>query len=167
MTESVMSAKSAQSSRSTPFAPRGLLPNILRRIAEITTATASFFRSSRPASIEAESAAVDTEGATATALLSAGAHVDGEPQIAAIARFVPDQQEIERRRSMVRIFFNDFWDGASDKPAAFVARLDEAEDYLNERLAANGESWRVDAETRLMLGLPARASSGGSAERMS
>jgi hypothetical protein len=25
-----------------------------------------------------------------------------------------------------------------DKPAAFVERLDQAEDYLNERLTANG-----------------------------
>jgi hypothetical protein len=28
-----------------------------------------------------------------------------------------------------------------------VERLDEAEDYLNERLAANGEFCRVDAKT--------------------
>jgi hypothetical protein len=74
----------------------------------------------------------------------------------------PEQQEIERRRHLVRMYFNDFWDGASDKPAAFAARLDQAEHYLNERLAANGESWRVDAKTRFMLGLPPRVSSRAS-----
>jgi hypothetical protein len=167
MTESGMSAGSAQSSRSPSFALRGVLPNVLRRFAEMTAAAATFFRSSRPGSIDAqaESGAVETETAAATAPLSANAGLDREPQIETIARFVPDQQEIERRRDLVRIFFNDFWDGATDKPAAFVARLDEAEDYLNERLAANGEAWRVDAKTRLMLGLPARASSSGPAKR--
>ena len=76
---------------------------------------------------------------------------------------MPDQQEIERRRNLVRIFFNDFWSGTLDKPAAFVERLDAAEDYLNERLAANGEFWRVDAKTRVMLGLPPRSNSSVSA----
>jgi hypothetical protein len=57
--------------------------------------------------------------------------------------------------------FNDFWRGVYEKPAAFVERLDQAEDYLNERLAANGEFWRLDAKTRAMLGLPPRSSSPG------
>jgi hypothetical protein len=73
--------------------------------------------------------------AAATASLAAGVNVDTEPEINSVAHIVPDQQEIERRRNLVRIFFNDFWSGASDKPAAFVERLDEAENYLNERLA--------------------------------
>jgi hypothetical protein len=30
------------------------------------------------------------------------------------------------------MWFNDYWNGAYEKPAAFVQRLDEAEDYLNE-----------------------------------
>jgi hypothetical protein len=55
-------------------------------------------------------------------------------------------------------FFNDFWSGTHDKPAAFAERLDQAEDYLNERLTANGEVWRLDAKTRIMLGLPPRSS---------
>jgi len=37
------------------------------------------------------------------------------------------------------MLFNDFWNGTSEKPVAFVDRLDQAEDYLNERLAASGE----------------------------
>jgi hypothetical protein len=55
--------------------------------------------------------------------------------------------------------FNDFWSGAYEKPVAFVERLDQAEDYLNERLAATGEFWQLDAKMRLMLGLPPRSSS--------
>jgi hypothetical protein len=61
--------------------------------------------------------------------------------------------------NLVRTLFNDFWSGAHNKPTAFVERLDQAEDYLNERLAANGEFWRLDPNTRAMLGLPPRSSS--------
>jgi hypothetical protein len=32
-----------------------------------------------------------------------------------------------------------------------VERLDQAEGYLNDRLAANGEGWRLDAKTRHWL----------------
>ena len=76
--------------------------------------------------------------------------------ISSIAHNELSQQEIERRRGLVRAFFNDFWSGTHDKPAAFAERLDQAEDYLNERLTANGEGWRLDAKTRIMLGLPPR-----------
>jgi hypothetical protein len=57
------------------------------------------------------------------------------------------------------MLFNDFWNGAYNKPVAFAQRLDEAEDYLNARLAAHGEFWRLDADTRAILGLPPRSSS--------
>jgi hypothetical protein len=56
----------------------------------------------------------------------------------------------------VRTLFNDFWSGEDQKPASFTARLDQAEDYLNERLAASGEIWKLDAKTRVMLGLRPR-----------
>jgi hypothetical protein len=56
------------------------------------------------------------------------------------------------------MLFNDFWSGAYDKPAAFVERLDQAEDYVNMRLTACGEFWQLNAETRLMLGLPTKSS---------
>jgi hypothetical protein len=46
------------------------------------------------------------------------------------------------------MLFNDFWSGPYEKPAAFVERLNQAEDYLNDRLTANGEVWRLDANTR-------------------
>jgi hypothetical protein len=42
--------------------------------------------------------------------------------------------------------------------AAHHGRLDQAEDYVNERLTACGEYWQLDAETRLMLGLPTKGS---------
>jgi hypothetical protein len=66
------------------------------------------------------------------------------------------REEIQRRRDLIRSLFNDFWSGRDDKPAAFVDRLDEAETYLNERLTASGENWRLDASTRTILGLPPR-----------
>jgi hypothetical protein len=80
-------------------------------------------------------------------------------RVDSVGQAIPDAQEIDRRRSLVRTLFNDFWSEADDKPGAFVQRLDLAEDYLNDRLAANGEFWRLDANTRAMLGLPARSSS--------
>lgn len=75
---------------------------------------------------------------------------------AEISGALPDQQEIRRRRDLVRVLFNEFWSGQDDKPAAFVDRLDRAEPYLNERLAGGGELWQLDADARKMLGLPPR-----------
>jgi len=80
-----------------------------------------------------------------------------DAEIKPIADSVPEQQEIERRRNVIRMLFNDFWIGIHDKPAAFVDRLDQAEDYVNERLAASGEFWRLDDKTRRMLCLPRRS----------
>jgi hypothetical protein len=94
-----------------------------------------------------------------TVPITADVKVDTEAQIQSAAPTVLDQEEIQRRRDLVRTLFNDFWSGAYEKPAAFVERLDQAEDYLNERLKANGEVWRLDATTRAMLGLPPRSSS--------
>jgi hypothetical protein len=71
------------------------------------------------------------------------------------------QEEIQRRRDLVRILFNDFWSGDYEKPATFVERLDQAEDYVNERLAETGELWQLDPKTRGTLGLPPRSNSPG------
>jgi hypothetical protein len=79
------------------------------------------------------------------------------------APVVLDAQEIQRRRELVRSLFNDFWSDSDEKPAAFVDRLDQAESYLNERLSASGEPWQIDANTRKVLGLPARSNSRGAA----
>ena len=66
----------------------------------------------------------------------------------------PSQEEIDRRRGIVRAFFNDYWSSIDDKPSSFAERLDRAEEYINERVAAGGESWRLGAATRKQLGLP-------------
>lgn len=68
----------------------------------------------------------------------------------------PSQDEIERRRGMVRRYFNDYWSSIEDKPASFAERLDGAEAYINERVAAGGEPWQLDPATRKQLGLPPR-----------
>ena len=64
------------------------------------------------------------------------------------------EEEIDRRRGVVRAFFNDYWSSVDDKPASFAERLDGAEGYINERVAARGETWRLDPATREQLGLP-------------
>src|SRR5499427_8811997 len=66
----------------------------------------------------------------------------------------PNKQEIARRREIVRQFFNDFWVSAEDKPRTFAERLDRAEGHINERLAARGETWQLDAASRKQFGLP-------------
>ena len=111
---------------------------------------------------EAGPIAAATENAVLTATESFSVPVNAEVKVdtdAQIDSAVPDQEEIQRRRDLVRTLFNDFWSEAHDKPAAFVERLDQAEDYVNERLTACGEFWRLDASTRVMLGLPPRANS--------
>jgi len=94
-----------------------------------------------------------------TVPVNAEARGDTDTQINSPASTIPDQDEIQRRRDLVRTLFNDFWSEAHDKSAAFVERLDQAEDYVNERLTACGEFWRLDASTRVMLSLPPRANS--------
>jgi hypothetical protein len=88
-----------------------------------------------------------------TAPVTADVIVVPDAQTNRAAHIVLDDQEIQRRRDLVRAFFNDFWSGSDDKPAAFVDRLDQAEPYVNERLTAGGEFWRLDAETRLKQGV--------------
>ena len=67
---------------------------------------------------------------------------------------ISTRQELERRREIVRQFFNDFWRSADYKPVTFAERLNRAEGYINERLAACGEAWQLDPATRKQLGLP-------------
>jgi len=80
-----------------------------------------------------------------------------ETQVTALSNGSPDGQEIQRRRELVRVLFNDFWKGSDEKPVTFADRLNQAEAYLNERLNERGEAWQLDAATRKMLGLPPRA----------
>jgi hypothetical protein len=77
-----------------------------------------------------------------------------DSQISITSEASLNKQEIERRREIVRQFFNDFWMSTDDKPRTFAERLNRAEDHINERLAARGETWQLDAATRKGLGLP-------------
>ena len=99
---------------------------------------------------------IATATPTATSAVAADAKISQDGQVTGLAS--PDQQEIQRRRELVRVLFNDFWSGRDDKPATFADRLDQAEIYLNDRLTACGEYWQLDAKTRKLLGLPTRRS---------
>ena len=46
-----------------------------------------------------------------------------ESQISIKPEAPPNKQEIERRREIVRHFFNDFWMSTDDKPRTFAERL--------------------------------------------
>ncbi len=141
--------------------------NIFRWCLRLGAAAKQVFRPTYPAYSPAEASAespqaenTDANPTTAESFAAAfttGVSADKDSGVLSI----PDKQEIERRRDLVRTFFNDFWRDAHDKPAAFVERLDQAGDYVNDRLAANGEAWRLDSQTRAMLGLPLRANSVG------
>jgi hypothetical protein len=77
-----------------------------------------------------------------------------ENQILAEVEGPPNGQELARRREIVRKFFNDFWSSRDEKPGKFAERLNQAEDYINERLTACGEAWLLNSATRGQLGLP-------------
>jgi hypothetical protein len=80
--------------------------------------------------------------------------VEPESRISVEPEGSPNQEEIDRRRGIVRAFFNDYWSSVDDKPTSFAERLDRAEGYINERVAAGGEAWRLGPATRKQLGLP-------------
>jgi hypothetical protein len=174
-----MPIDSADSTRPKSDMAADLGQKVLRWFAQIGAAviepTKYFLRTRYPASDggraentleEAGAITVATESAVAnltttksTVPGTAGVKVDTDAQIDRAASTLLDQAEIQRRRDLVRMLFNDFWSGAYEKPAAFVERLDQAEDYVNERLAETGEVWQLDAKTRVALGLPPRSHS--------
>jgi hypothetical protein len=83
-----------------------------------------------------------------------------ESQISIKAEDSTNGQELGRRREIVRHFFNDFWSSTDEKPGTFAERLNQAEDYINERLSACGETWLLDSATRKQLGLPPQSHRG-------
>jgi NADPH:quinone reductase len=111
-------------------------------------------RSRQDAPGKAESS-VGAEG-----LASDAASSMAQPESPTISEDSPDEQELERRRDIVRRFFNDFWKSADIKPATFAERLNQADGYINERLAACGEIWRLNSATRKQLGLPPHSNHG-------
>jgi hypothetical protein len=158
---------------------KGSVANILQRFAGIAAAFAKlsdiFSRPPPPASeaatgsrgetaaerTEAVAPATETVAGTPppTSAVAADAKIGRDGRVTDVTSVSTDQQEVERRRELIRVLFNDFWNGRDDKPAAFADRLDQAEIYINERLTASGEFWQVDAKTRKMLGLPAQSNS--------
>ena len=148
----------------------GVAANIFRWFVRLGAAAKHILRPTDPAcpkapaegAVSPQADNTDSNPTTAesfAAPLTASVNDDRDSGIKGLTPPIPDKQEIERRRDLVRTLFNDFWSGAYEKPVAFVERLDQAEDYLNERLAATGEFWQLDAKMRLMLGLPPRANS--------
>ena len=85
---------------------------------------------------------------TATFAVARDAKIMQDGEVTDVTSISPQQQEIQRRRELVRVLFNDFWSGRVDKPATFADRLDQAEIYPNDRLTACGEYWQLDAKTR-------------------
>jgi hypothetical protein len=117
-----------------------------------------FLRPTSPPSDVADETGAKSAVVEDKATATADVEFDQATQVNVISTIPPDQQEIQRRRELVRALFNDFWNGSDDKPVTFVDRLNQAEPYLlNERLTACGESWQLDANTRKLLGLPPRA----------
>src|SRR5262249_27648700 len=105
-----------------------------------------------------ESAAVanSTTAKAFDVLITADVKVGAEDQIDSAVPIALDQEEIQRRRNLVRMFLNVFWRESHKKPSAFVWRLDQAKDYFNERLGGSGEVWPLDPKTRVLLSLPPR-----------
>jgi hypothetical protein len=174
MMETRISDELAQSSRPKGGNSRGVARNLWHSLAEIGAAVTMYFWGPDSASdVTAENSGENTPGKAsliAPVIEDAGVKPSvREPSPAPVtpvvmigpaaatnrvAHPVPNDQEIQRRRDLVRVLFNDFWSEAHDKPAAFVDRLAQAEPYINERLTACGEFWQLDAETRKTLGLP-------------
>jgi hypothetical protein len=184
-----MPIESTQSIRPKPVTARNAVEDILHHfVAAVAKVTNYFLRSKhrssdekRPQSVANEAGAVATRTEAAITTVNATANptitesftgpiiaevkVDADAQCESTASTVLDQEEIQRRRDLVRTLFNDFWTGSHEKPAAFVDRLDQAENYVNERLGASGEFWQLDAKTRLMLGLPSKKRNDASSRR--
>ena len=174
-----MPIDSAKSARLRSVTATDMSEKVLRWFAQIGEAVSKwtnyFWRTRYPVSDEERAQSVSEEAVAIAAAtenvvanlttksftvpVTAGVKVDTDTLIDSAAASVIDQEEIQRRRDLVRTLFNDFWSEAHDKPTAFIERLDQAEDYVNERLTACGEFWRLDTNTRVILGLPPRANS--------
>ncbi len=110
---------------------RGSVGNILQWFAGIAAAftkLSDIFRDSPPpgsdiaAESRAESAAeaagavatatqIATATPTATSVVAVDAKISQDGQVTDLAS--PDQQEIQRRRELIRVLFNDFWVGVT------------------------------------------------------
>ena len=164
---------------SKPRAMRGGVENILRRFAgaRVAFTTAHFLRPRRRASNiaaetpaesaaeEVEAVATGTESALETPTTSApfGAPVTADAiSQAQVKRIVPIN--LTRKRFSADVNWlghcstTSGADATKSRGHSWIRRH-QAETYLNERLTACGECWKLDAKTRKMLGLPRRSNS--------
>jgi hypothetical protein len=150
--EARMSAETVQSSGSVLRSARTLIGSIWRWLAgfraPVTVASPVITTSYEPSA--------NTRIEETAAVANPKTEAPPQEQTKSAVLNALDEGEVQRRRNLVRMFFNDFWSGTYEKPTGFLQRLDQAEDYVNDRLATNGEAWRLDSETRAMLGLPPR-----------
>jgi len=154
-----MAGETLQSNGPKPETTRSVVRLICRWLTQIGEAVARpicyFLQPAEPAPAVTAEQSADRRAERVAVSVTA----TGSAQNESIARAIPDEREIQRRRDLVRTLFNDFWNGSCDKPATFADRLDQAENCLNERLIARGEFWQLDAKTRVLLGLPPRSTS--------
>jgi hypothetical protein len=66
-------------------------------------------------------------------------------------------EETRRQKVLVRKFFRQYVLDHDALPPTYAEQLTAAESYINLQLARNGETWRLDAETRARLGFPPAA----------
>jgi hypothetical protein len=117
-------------------------------------------RSESQISINTEDSCENQEEPAPLTSIANGIVVGPESQIDTKVEDPPNGQELARRREIMRQFFNDFWSSRDEKPGTFAERLNQAEDYINERLTACGEIWLLDSATRTQLGLPPQSHRG-------
>jgi len=178
--EGRMPAEKAQSSESKPSITSDVIETIVRWFRE--TWSKYFSQQKHPAPVptterradsiagQAEAITAASESAAAepttakSSVEAAAVKVSSDAEISSVVRVVLDQEEIQRRRDLVRALFNDFWDGSDDKPAGFADRLNQAENYINERLTACGEVWQLDDKIRTLLSLPLGSNSSNKAK---
>jgi hypothetical protein len=140
-----------QEDRSQPDAPREIDP---RSATQDTGPEIAETRPQSRTSLEPESRASAEPESRASVEVESQSSVEPEIGTSVLSESAQGEEEIDRRRGIVRTYFNDYWSSVDDKPASFAERLDGAEAYINERVAAGGEPWRLDPATRKQLGLP-------------
>ena len=104
----------------------GVAANIFRWFVRLGAAAKHILRPTDPAcpKAPAEAGAVspqaeNTDSNPTTAESFAAPLTASVNAIKGLTPSIPDKQEIERRRDLVRTLFNDFWSGAYEKPVAF------------------------------------------------
>jgi hypothetical protein len=117
----------------------GVAANIFRWFVRLGAAAKHILRPTDPAcpksaaEVGAVSPQAENTGAKPTtadsfaAPLTTDVSAERDSGIKGLAPCIPDKQEIERRRDLVRTYFNDFWRDAHDKPAAFWSGLTRLE----------------------------------------